>query len=201
MTTITATPNSLTTPTDHIDLEKLVKSKLQPMPASAQRILELIRDVDVSTNAIAEAIGYDHVLTSRVLRLANSPVYALRRRVTRIGDAVSAIGVRSIYDIVMFGNRLRQFFQGHVGDKDRRVRLGAFGSSCDCRQNSGVVFASSRSTRSLYLWLTARHRKNFTLSARSKLIICRLKTRWMKKVSYEWKKFCLDSIILKLVYT
>ena len=91
------------TSTDHVDLEKLVKSKLQPMPASAQRILELIRDVDVSTHAIAEAIGYDHVLTSRVLRLANSPVYSLRRKVTKIGAAVSAIGVRSIYDIVMFG--------------------------------------------------------------------------------------------------
>ena len=102
-TTLSAPPNCSATPLKHVDLEKLVKSKLQPMPASAQRILELIRDVDVSTNAIAEAIGYDHVLTSRILRLANSPMYALRREVTKIGAAVSAVGIRSIYDIVMFG--------------------------------------------------------------------------------------------------
>ncbi len=86
-----------------IDIEQLVKTKLFPLPNSVSRILELLRDVNVTAKEIADVISYDPIMATRVLKLANSPLYALQRGVTTIHHAVSAVGIRSVYDIVMLG--------------------------------------------------------------------------------------------------
>ncbi len=86
-----------------INIEELVNAKLAPLPGSATRILGILQDEDVSTRSLAEVIGYDPVLTSRVMRLANSSMYAMRREVSTVSAAIAAIGVSSIYDIVMLG--------------------------------------------------------------------------------------------------
>ncbi len=86
-----------------IDIEQLVKTKLAPLPGSATRVLGIIQNDNVTTHDLAEAIGYDLALASRVMRLANSPLYAMQREVSTVSAAVAAVGVRSIYDIVMLG--------------------------------------------------------------------------------------------------
>lgn len=86
-----------------LDIESLVKAKLLPLPGSATRVLGLIEDVNVTTHDLAEVIAYDPVLASRVMRLANSPMYAMQKEVATVQAAVAAVGVRSIYDIVMLG--------------------------------------------------------------------------------------------------
>lgn len=86
-----------------LDIESLVKAKLLPLPGSATRILGLIQQVNVTTHDIAGAISFDPVVASRVMRLANSPMYAMERSVSTVSAAVAAVGIRSIYDIVMLG--------------------------------------------------------------------------------------------------
>ena len=86
---------------DSLDIEELVKAKLLPLPGNATRLLEMMRNPNVTASQLAEVIGFDPVMASRVLRLANSPMYAFQREIRSITAAVSAIGMRSIYDIVM----------------------------------------------------------------------------------------------------
>lgn len=88
---------------EKIDLDAIVKAKLPPLPGSILRISALLQDVNVSQRKIAEAISYDPMLASRVLRLANSPIYPFQQSVTSLTSAVSAIGNRAIYEIVLLG--------------------------------------------------------------------------------------------------
>lgn len=88
---------------DRIDIEKLIKTKIAPLPGTVLRISALLRDVNVSTRQLAEAVGCDPMLTARLLRLANSPYYSLRKNITSVQFAIEAIGTRTLYEIVMLG--------------------------------------------------------------------------------------------------
>lgn len=86
-----------------LNLESVVRRKLPPLPGSVLKISSLLQDYNVSQIKIAEAIGYDPMLASRVLRLANSPMYPFQQNVTRLSAAVSAIGNKAIYELVLMG--------------------------------------------------------------------------------------------------
>jgi putative nucleotidyltransferase with HDIG domain len=97
-----------------LNIELLVKVKLPPMKSTVLRLMELLRDQDVMTATLAETVRYDPILATRVLRLANSALYSLRKPVTTIQKALDAIGTRSLYDLVMldamadgFGTEIR----------------------------------------------------------------------------------------------
>ena len=74
------------------------------------RITTLLRDFNASMREVTQAISYEPVLVVRILRLANSPVYALERNVTSIQSAIAAVGTKAVHDIVMIG-LLRRLFQ------------------------------------------------------------------------------------------
>jgi putative nucleotidyltransferase with HDIG domain len=84
-----------------IDLEKLLATELPGLPDAAMRVASLTQDLNASARKIAEAIGCDPVLGARVLRAANSPLYALQRSVTALPMAVNAIGNENIYLLVV----------------------------------------------------------------------------------------------------
>lgn len=85
------------------DLDSLIKIKLPPLPGSVLKISTLLQDINVSQRAIASAIGNDPMLASRILRLANSPIYAFQQHVTSLTNAVSAVGNKAIYEMVLIG--------------------------------------------------------------------------------------------------
>jgi putative nucleotidyltransferase with HDIG domain len=87
--------------TAKIEINSLVETELPPLPSSALRVANLVQDVNTSTRAIADAIGSDPVLAARVLRAANSPLYAMERRVTALPMAVNTMGNNAIHMLVM----------------------------------------------------------------------------------------------------
>lgn len=92
-----------------LSLSSLVKTKLPPLPGSVLKILRMLQDVNVSPKALADAISLDPMLASRILRLANSPIYSLRKPVTNVAGAVNVVGNRSIYDIVILNTTSDSF--------------------------------------------------------------------------------------------
>jgi putative nucleotidyltransferase with HDIG domain len=86
-----------------IDIQAMIKTKLPPLPGSTMRILDLLRDYNTSTKKLADAVECDPSLVARLLRLANSPIYALQKNVNSIYQAIDVIGTKSLYDIVMMG--------------------------------------------------------------------------------------------------
>lgn len=85
------------------DLETLVKAKLPPLPGSVLKISALLLDYNVSQKKIADAVGCDPMLASRILRLANSPIYAFQQKITSLTAAVGALGNKAIYEMVVIG--------------------------------------------------------------------------------------------------
>ena len=86
---------------EYFSKENLVKTELPPLPSSIIRISTLLSDLNASQSAIAEAISYDPIFSSRLLRLANSPIYALHGTVTNLISAVSTVGNNAISEMLM----------------------------------------------------------------------------------------------------
>lgn len=84
-----------------VDIETIVNAKLPSMPGSAMRVLTLLRDINTPGRKLAEAVGCDPSLTTRVLRLANSPIYALQKNVSSLLQAVDVVGAKYLYDITI----------------------------------------------------------------------------------------------------
>lgn len=86
-----------------IDIEELVSTKVPMMPGSAGRITSLLNDVNASSRQLTDAIIYDPILTARILRLANSPIYSLQKNVSTLRHAVEIVGMKAIYEILIIG--------------------------------------------------------------------------------------------------
>jgi HD-like signal output (HDOD) protein len=88
-----------------IDLDRLIEqaNELDPLPASAVRLAELVGSLDCHLGDVAELIEFDQALTVKLLRAANSaasgsaaPVGTVREAVIRMGTArVLALAVAS----------------------------------------------------------------------------------------------------------
>ncbi len=103
-----------------IDIEDLVKTKVPMMPSSAARISSMLNDINISSRNLTDAISYDPILTARILRLANSPIYSLQKNVSTLRQAVEVVGMKSIYEILIvglaadsFAREIRDSREGH----------------------------------------------------------------------------------------
>jgi len=70
--------------------------KLPTPPGVVLRLLEITRRPDASAAEIADVIGADPNLTSKIIRFVNSPMAGVGREVTSLPHAVALLGVRSI---------------------------------------------------------------------------------------------------------
>ena len=61
-------------------------------PGIAFRILRRTRDPEATTNDIAEVVAADPVLAARIVRMANSPMYAQQREVGTLARAITVLG-------------------------------------------------------------------------------------------------------------
>ncbi|PPU76283.1 MULTISPECIES: sensor domain-containing diguanylate cyclase [Xanthomonas] len=70
-------------------------------PGIALRIIELAQDPDVDMATAADVIGMDMALSARMLRVANSPLYASRRRVDNLGQALTMLGLNATLSLAL----------------------------------------------------------------------------------------------------
>ncbi len=100
---------------DISEKRKIVKKKLRrleglpTLPPIVQRLNKLIENEETSLNQIAELIEKDQVITSKILRLANSAFYGFPKRISTVQNALMFLGVNiikiliitsSIFDII-----------------------------------------------------------------------------------------------------
>ena len=86
-----------------VDIEVLVETNLPPSPGNIMRLTKLLNDVNTPARKITEVVGYEPMLAAHILRLANSPIYGLERKVTLIEAAIKTIGNERLNEIVMMG--------------------------------------------------------------------------------------------------
>jgi HD-like signal output (HDOD) protein len=75
--------------------------ELPTIPAVVQRLIAALRDPDVNSRTIGEELARDPVLTSKVLRLANSSFFGGQRSMASIDAAVSLIGTAALNRLIV----------------------------------------------------------------------------------------------------
>ena len=75
-------------------LQRMEKCTTLPSPpVVAMRILDLSQDPDVNIGKVAEVVSMDPALTAKILRIANSPIYAIRRKTENLRQAIMLLGL------------------------------------------------------------------------------------------------------------
>lgn len=74
---------------------------LSPMPKILNEVLDLLKDVNTSPQALAKAISKDQNIVIKILTIANSPFYGFAKRISSIDYAVMLLGFNEIRNIIM----------------------------------------------------------------------------------------------------
>jgi putative nucleotidyltransferase with HDIG domain len=74
---------------------------VRPLPTASAEVIQLIRDPDIPSTKIAQAIEYDPSLTTNVLRLANSAFFGYPRSVSTVKDALFRLGTNQVFQLVV----------------------------------------------------------------------------------------------------
>jgi diguanylate cyclase (GGDEF)-like protein len=70
-------------------------------PGVAAHIIELARDPDIEMGKVAQAVGRDSALTTKILRIANSPLYAQRRKSENLRQALVVLGLNATLTLAL----------------------------------------------------------------------------------------------------
>jgi HD-like signal output (HDOD) protein len=71
------------------------------LPPVAAHVLKLLEDDNIDIRTIAKVIESDASLTMKLLRVANSPLYAIRTEITSIQQAIITLGLNRLTNIVL----------------------------------------------------------------------------------------------------
>jgi HD-like signal output (HDOD) protein len=90
----------------------LVLSNIYNLPAVSAVMIEvskLLDDTSTSTSSLSKMIGKDQGLATKILSIANSPLYGLPRKVSTIDFAILIIGYQDIKNIVIALSMIESF--------------------------------------------------------------------------------------------
>jgi putative nucleotidyltransferase with HDIG domain len=74
---------------------------LVPAPQILPQLLPLLNQPNIDSAKVVELITYNQSLTANVLRICNSAYYSRGSSIDNLQDAVTRVGFRQIYDIVV----------------------------------------------------------------------------------------------------
>jgi diguanylate cyclase (GGDEF)-like protein len=74
---------------------------LPSVPGVVMEVLELSQDPEIGTAKIAKVIGRDPALVAKILKVANSAWYGVRREVTTLGQAVNLLGINGTLSLAL----------------------------------------------------------------------------------------------------
>jgi putative nucleotidyltransferase with HDIG domain len=75
--------------------------KLPPFPVVAMRLLHTLAQEDVEINEVGKMIAADPVFATRLLQMANSPLFALQKTVRTISHAIMVLGLERVKAVTL----------------------------------------------------------------------------------------------------
>ncbi len=91
---------------------ELILKNVYNLPAisgAMQEVSRLLDDPSTNTDSLSKTIGKDQGLVTKILSIANSPLYGLSRKVTTIEFAILIIGFQDIKNIVIALSMVESF--------------------------------------------------------------------------------------------
>ncbi len=83
--------------------------KLPSLPSVFSQIVTLMGDSNSSSKDFADVIILDPTLSAKLLKLVNSSFYGFRQKIDTISDAVSIIGTKELYALVLSMSVIKAF--------------------------------------------------------------------------------------------
>ena len=102
---------------------ELVLSNIYNLPSMSNVMLDLSRlldDPSTNTTALSNMIGKDQGLATKILSIANSPLYGLPRKVSTIDFAILIIGYQDIKNIVIALSMIESFKNKNDGNLNQK---------------------------------------------------------------------------------
>lgn len=90
---------------------------LPTIPIVATKILQLLDDPDVSAEEVADLMLSDQVMTARVMKLLNSPIYKPAQEITSLKRALVYLGLRHVRELALTTSVINAF-DGTTGAMD-----------------------------------------------------------------------------------
>jgi HD-like signal output (HDOD) protein len=78
-----------------------VLNDLPPFPAVAVRLMQMFSDPDADITEVGRTIAHDQVFTTRVLQMANSPLFAVRCEIKSLSHAIILLGLSRVRAITV----------------------------------------------------------------------------------------------------
>jgi putative nucleotidyltransferase with HDIG domain len=83
-------------------LEKILKTQeIVTLPVVATKILQLLENENTNTQMIAKLVETDPALSMKIIKVANSAVFAGRTEVSNLGQAIMNLGVNRLTNIIL----------------------------------------------------------------------------------------------------
>lgn len=85
------------------DFQTVVRSigDLPPMPAVATKVLQMLQSPETNFAQLGEAISSDPAVSARLLKVANSAFFSLKRQVKTLDHAIAIVGERTLRSLVL----------------------------------------------------------------------------------------------------
>lgn len=77
---------------------------LPTVPKVVRDLIEVLRNDNATLSQVARKIDADQVLAAKMLRLANSPYYGVRKKISTVEEAIRMLGLSSIRTLVVSSN-------------------------------------------------------------------------------------------------
>lgn len=83
-------------------LDRLKKCKNLPtLPKAAMRIIEVAQEPEIDMGMVADAVSADPAIAAKVMRIANSALYARRRESTNLRQALITLGLNATLTLAL----------------------------------------------------------------------------------------------------
>jgi len=87
-------------------------------PGVASHIIELARDPDIEMGKVAKALSMDSALATKILRIANSPLYAQRRKSENLRQALVVLGLNATLTLALSFSLVKHLRAGKANGID-----------------------------------------------------------------------------------
>ncbi len=91
---------------------------LPSLPSVAFQVLQLTRSDDASLADIARVIQQDPAITFKILRVVNSSLFGVARKVSSLQQAVVVLGLRTVKIMVLSFSLIDTFKDSNTGNFD-----------------------------------------------------------------------------------
>ena len=87
-------------------------------PGVASHIIEIAQDPEIEMGKVAKAVSLDSALTTKILRIANSPLYAQRRKSENLRQALVVLGLNATLTLALSFSLVKSLRGGKANGLD-----------------------------------------------------------------------------------